>query len=739
MEQATTQAPADPVLVLKLDHAIGGYLYGVSQPFLKARLRLDLPSRVDWTCIDEALGATLPEAQDVPPGLSAEPAAGALQRILHWTAQLQSSALDPVLEAGRILGGDGAAMQIAVLALPTTDHTIAVRALGVVVDVINRGLDGRLSARDLVQSVRQDIDRLVETRRVQGRGAADMIKFLEAAHARRIPWLRLGASTAFQIGHGARGRWLDSSFTDATSVIGAKLARNKAAAASVLRQAGVPTPPHRTALSEDIAVRAADQLGYPVVVKPVDRDGGVGVFVRLKTPAAVRKAFGEARKHAETVLVEKFIEGRDYRMVVLHGNLVWALERVPGGVTGDGLSTVRQLVDRLNADAVRGDGRTSGLKRLDLDEEAVDLLAERGMDAGSIPHEGERIRLRGAANVASGGTPVGVFDKVHPDNKLLAERAARALRLDVAGVDLIIPDIGRSWKETGAGVCEVNAQPNIGTTTSGHVYGQILESLIQGDGRIPIALLVADGAAPRAASLVARIMAAAGLRVGLATPDGVSVGDEPMSPAGPDVFAGARLLLGDRAVEAAVAAVRDAQPLSTGMPFDRCTVVALASSSLSDAREGGESFEEVAAALLPLSSGHVVINAADAACMALASRFRDDVVILYAARPDDPGVAAHRARGGVGVWVDPAAGAGRILVMRGRVQAMSLQLDDGGPAEADCGAGDIALAAAVAIALGCGEAHLRLGLAGVRLRPTDLRSGEQSPYARRPPPRPALG
>ncbi len=238
-----------------------------------------------------------------------------------------------------------------------------------------------------------------------------------------------------------------------------------------MRQAGLPAPNHQAVNDEDSAVRAAEALGYPVVVKPSDKDGGVGVSVGLKTPEAVRKAFRRAREYSRAILVESFIEGRDYRLITLNGQLIWAVERVPGGVTGDGKSTIRQLVDQLNADPLRTDGPGGKLRPLLFDEEAAELLAERGMDETTIPTAGARIALRGAANVASGGTPVDVFDQVHIDNRQLAERAARAFRLDVAGIDLLIPDISRSWKETGAGICEINAQPCFGRATAGHLAG----------------------------------------------------------------------------------------------------------------------------------------------------------------------------------------------------------------------------------------------------------------------------
>jgi cyanophycin synthetase len=638
---------------------------------------------------------------------------------VQWTAELQRGADLPVFEAGRVLGRVGEDARTAVLALPTLHHDLAVAAVRIVVDLINRGLEGPSSPADLAAAARPAIDRLTEVGRGRGHGSSNMIKFLEAAHQRCTPWLHLAGNT-FQLGYGARARWLEASFTDATPRIGAALARDKFAAASLMRQAGLPVPAHEAVRTEDAAVKAAEALGYPVVVKPFDTDGGLAVSAGVKHQAGVRKAFAEAKAHSEVVLIETFVVGRDYRLVVFQGRLIWALERIPGGVTGDGRRTVRQLVDQFNADIPRAKGGWGAVTRLNFDEEAVEMLAERGLDADFVPAEGERVRLRGAANVSRGGTPVGVFDKVHPDNKRLAERAAQALRLDIAGVDLIIPDIGRSWKETGAGVCEVNAQPTLGVRF-GHLYEEILQGLLRGDGRIPIALIVGAPAGSRACALVARSLAAAGLRVGTATPDEVRIGGESLLAGPADPFFGARLLIGDDTVEAAVVAVNDLRPLTTGLPFDRCSLVALAGSHLAGVADAGQALDRLAGALLPLSLGKVVVNAGDPACLSIGSRVTGGRVILYAAGAGVPQVLEHCARGGAGVWVDDSGDGPRLVAAAGSHRTFDISL--GGPGRNDeglaCEAEDIALAGAVASALGCGEAHLRQALGEARLHPSD--------------------
>jgi cyanophycin synthetase len=688
------------ITVVHLNHAVGGYLHGFRQPFLKAQLRLDLATSVDWDPVDAALWAAIPVDGDAPPVLTGAPLDAAILRLAYWTAALQRHAHQPVLEPGQILRRGAGGAPAVVLALPAIDHAVAIPALHLVVGLINAALSDGPPTDARRQAIQAEISQLRTLGAQQG-VSPSMVRFLAAAQNKGMPWRRLSGKI-FQIGHGVHTRWLDSSVTDATSTLGSSLVRDKAATAEVLRQAGLPVAAHHLARDEEGAVKAAEALGYPVVVKPMDRDGGMGVFTGLATAAAVRKAFSQARKYSENILVETFIDGRDYRMIVLDGRLVFALQRVPASVVGDGIHTVRQLADLQNALPPPNDGR-SVVYKLNLGREAFDLLAVRGMDGDSIPAAGMRLRLSGTADAAKGGRVVAVFDKVHPDNALLTERAVRAMNLDVAGLDLLIPDIARSWKETGAGVCEVNAKPNFGPVATAHIYGQILDSLVKGQGRIPIAVIVGALPGSQAARLASRMIAAAGVKVGVAAPDGVWIDADRITPGATDSFADAHVLIGDRTVEAAVVAVNDARPLVTGLPFDRCDVIALAGSQLAGEPQAGD-FDNLVRALSPMARAKVIINMDDPGCMAHATRIKTPGVLLYGAQADS---------GGADVGIEGAT----LLLNQGAAGPIRIELNDHADGEdaIACTAEDIVLAAAVARGLGCGEAHLRQGLARVRL------------------------
>lgn len=405
-------------------------------------------------------------------------------------------------------------------------------------------------------------------------GDSNTSHFLNAAVACGIPisWL---TNDVFQFGYGSRQRLLAGSFTDATSRMGAALTRQKLMGADVLAQHGLPVPAHIAVTDARAAVNAAERIGYPVVVKPADLDGGVGVTTNIMSSAQLLEAVALALQHSPHLLVEKYVSGRDYRLVVLNGELIWAIERLPGGVTGDGAQNIAQLLEQRNAHPLCGDARHLPLKPLHLDAEAMSFLDLAGLDAESVPACGDFVRLRRVANIAAGGFPQPVFDQVHPDNRLLAERAGRAVGVDLAGVDLLIEDIARSWHETGAAICEVNAQPVLGYVTSSHVYTQILRTLVRGQGRIPIIVILGAGEVMAIPTALASHLAAAGLRIGIAGPRGVTINGNYISTAAGGAFSDARILIRDRQVDCAIVCLDDTSALDTGLPFDMFDVAIL--------------------------------------------------------------------------------------------------------------------------------------------------------------------
>ena len=388
-----------------------------------------------------------------------------------------------------------------------------------------------------------------------------------------------------QIGQGARSTWLDSSFTEDCSTSTSKLCRSKPATSAILRMGGLPVPDHAIASTVEEAVTIARRLGYPVVLKPDSLDGGTGVQAGLCSEDEVRSIFPKVAAHGRQVLVEKHAEGRDYRLVIFRGQLIAAIERQAGAVTGNGQLSVAELVSQRNDAGQPGPAR---LNRLELDDEALGLLRQAGLTLDHVPDEGETILLRRAANFARGGTARGVLDEVHPDNRDLAIQATHLLRLDLSGVDLIIPDIARSWRETGAAICEVNAQPHLGQPKPRNLFQLVLESLLPEGGRIPIVAIVGDQDAEKIAKYVIEKQDPDTKQIAIVA----SESDLEAAGRGPCI---------DRNIGAVIATVNHVNFLDKGFPFDKIDLVILAGNLIR-----GNNGEVISGQELPLSIAKIL-------------------------------------------------------------------------------------------------------------------------------------
>ncbi len=588
--------------------ALAGYAYGCRYPSLVLNVEGRALSPDEQRRLWDGLRAGEPSIGE-PDGTSLTSPGWrqSVEWLLGAWQSLQVAMGLPVYEAGRILALSPGRARCAVPGLWIARRDLAAVILQTFTFLSNASADG---GKDAAAALAEAIRKL----RTYAPAGSNVPRLVRAAYELHLPFHELPASV-YQFGTAARARWMDSSFTDVTPTISAQLSRNKVWASLLLRQAGLPVPTHRLVTDVSTALTASRDLGYPVVVKPADRDGGVGVAAGLTSDDEVRAAYDAARKHSDRVLVEKHVGGKDYRLTVFNGQVIWAIERVPAGVSGDGRRTVAELVAQVNADPRRGEGNHAPLKRLILDDEARDLLRTQGLADHAIPAPGRFVRLRRAANVASGGTPVAVFDKVHPDNARLAVRAADVLRLDLAGIDLLIPDISVSWRDSAAAICEVNGQPNLGQTTAAHVYAPILLSLVAGSGRVPVVLVLgASQPQPWLDALEAQ-WADEGAQVGVAGPAGVTVGDELIYPGPVSPYDGGKMLVLNRHVDVIVLALNDDSILDKGLPCDRCDAIVLAGTDVRfDSLAQGESpqhrMAELLRGILPACDG-VILQTTD--------------------------------------------------------------------------------------------------------------------------------
>jgi cyanophycin synthetase len=571
--------------------------HGLRQPVMQGTVRVDLPRRPDLAALDRAMARHIFEAATADTS-SQEIEVALVQRALHWAAAVQRQVNVPVFQSGHVWhargsGTQGGELQVAV---PYFVPQAAIAALAWVERQVCRFLATAQPAPQERELEQGSFEKLEAALRKFSPAGVNTYRFLKAAHALDMP-VRQVVRGVYCFGTGRHSRWLESSCTESTSVIGCRIAKDKVKTAKVLRQAGLPAPRHTRVATPERAVEVANEMGYPVVVKPADKDQGIGVAANLRSDEAVLAAFDEARKHSKNVLVEKHFDGKDYRLMVLNGRVIKAAVRIPGGVIGDGRHTVAQLIELSSEDEQHARrARERGGRLLTLDQEALELLAEDQLSPESVAAPGQYVCLRRRANVSAGGTPVLVDKLVHADNRRLAERAAAALRLDLAGVDLIMEDISRSWLETGALICEVNGQPQIGAGTTPRIYADILRELLPEKFRIPVVLAVGKPDRIGQGSLLPAQIT--GVSVGSASSEGVRLGDERLTGPQASAYNAGRILMASREIDAALVVMSPAEIRRTGLPFDWCDIALIHSPG--DWVESGEALgAEMLRMLLP--------------------------------------------------------------------------------------------------------------------------------------------
>ena len=482
------------------------------------------------------------------------------------------------------------------------------------------------------------------------------LELADAADARDHPVGRRHGIV--QLGWGANALRTISTLTDKANSIAMRTASNKHFTNGLLADAALPVPTNVEVATFEQALAAAGKIGWPVVVKPNNLDGGIAVTTNIADEALLREAFDRANSRAaRSVIVEKHVAGEDYRLLVVNGRMLIATKRTPGGVTGDGQRTVADLLDALNADPLRGSDKRSMLLCIDPDQEARDCLAMQGLTLDSVPAKGLFVRLRHAANIGSGGTAEDVTTRVHADNRGLAIQATRTLGLDIGGVDFLTPDISRSWREVGGAICEVNAQPGLRVHRLGDpgrdLAGEIIDSLTGGHStRIPVATTVGEDNA-ETARLLHGIWGAAGRTSGLFCEGAAWVGDERIGADDLQPYAGARAVLHDPLVEAAVLAMPAESLKRNGHPCDRYDMAAVIH------QEGQASTAREIAARTRLA---LALDAADPAWMSLRDASPARAVLVGRG---SAAVAAHRTAGGEAVYAEPREGTEWIMWARG--------------------------------------------------------------------------
>ncbi len=489
---------------------------------------------------------------------------------------------------------------------------------------------------------------------------------VDAAVARGIPYRRLTEGSMVQFGWGSKQQRIQAAETGFTSAISEAIAQDKEMTKLLLSAAGVPVPDGRSVGTADDAWAAAQEIGAPVVIKPRDGNQGKGVAVNMKTEEEVRTAFAAAFAICEDVVVERFLPGQDYRLLVVGKQLVAAARRSPPEVRGDGEHTIAELVAIVNQDPLRGDGHATPLTKIRLDSIGIATLEKQGYTIDSIPARGVPVLLRNNANLSTGGTATDVTDDVHPELAARAVEAAQMIGLDICGVDIVCETVLKTLEEQGGGVVEVNAAPGLRmhikpSFGKGRAVGEaIVSSMFRDgdDGRIPVVAVAGTNGKTTTTRLIGHILTANEYRVGMTSTDGVYIENQRIDTGDCSGPRSARNVLMHPRVDAAVFETARGGILREGLGFDRCDVAVVTNIGVGD--HLGLNFittvEDLAIVKRVIvqnvaPAGMAVLNAADPIVANMATSCPGRVT-FFAQDLNQAVLATHRAQGQRVLFVD---------------------------------------------------------------------------------------
>jgi len=432
---------------------------------------------------------------------------------------------------------------------------------------------------DIRESIGREVQRMREIRE-DVRFGPSTGSLVDEAESRNIPYIRLNDQSLVQLGYGVYQKRVQATITANTGMIAVDIAGNKHATKKLLGDMGVPVPKGYRIRDIDELERTLESVGFPAVIKPLDGNHGKGATVGITSLEAAQTAFEKAKEYSRWVIVETQLQGSDFRALVVNNRLIAVAERIPARVIGDGKSTIQELIDRTNADPRRGYGHEKVLTLIEIDGQTMRCIKSAGYTLESVLAKDEILYLKTTANISTGGTAIDRTDEVHPHNAFLFERIARIIGLDVAGIDVIAPNVSEKLAETGGGIIEVNAAPGfrmhlspsegIGRNVAEHVINMLYPPGTP--SRIPIISITGTNGKTTVTRLIAHVLRGSGLTVGFTTTDGTYIQNQQIVQGDNTGPVSAQLVLKDPTVQVAVLETARGGIIRAGLGFDHCDI-----------------------------------------------------------------------------------------------------------------------------------------------------------------------